>query len=183
MDGHNSRQQQATEPPSSKLARTVAAVAAAQDGESPQLPGQLDPELTLAKRLPRPGITLHPSVQHQGRRALASADVVFRPKTYTVRVATGNSLEHCDVGHHPSPVGPRFAFRLLFDRPPYPPRSQWRGAWGAPDGGQVWDHAEFVSGASSELARELTAMNDVPTESKTPLNLSMALASSQYRRI
>lgn len=53
-------------------------------------------------------------------------------------------MEPCYVGISSSNE-PEFLLRLVFDKSPYPPRSEWKKPEGGPDGGQFWDHKEFVS--------------------------------------
>ena len=93
---------------------------------------------------------------------LSLTDDAFRPKSYTVRIERGNFIEPCCIGYSSS-ESPRFALRLLFDKSPYPPRSEWKEPEGGPDGGQFWNHVEFVSRNSPDLIDKRKAMNDVST--------------------
>jgi hypothetical protein len=93
---------------------------------------------------------------------LGLTDDAFRPKSYTIRIEKGNFTEPCHVGYSSSYTPPRFALRLLFDKSPYPPRSEWRKPEGGPDSGQFWDHIEFVGRISPELEKQGRAMNDLP---------------------
>lgn len=136
-------------------------VTSAAQNKNPKLLGQLDLEITLTKRLPQRGESsiLAKSTMINER---SLTDDAFRPKSYTIRIEQGNFIEPCYIGYSSSDR-PRFALCLLFDKSPYPPRSEWRKPEGGPDGGQFWDHVEFVSRTSPNLARQGRAMNDVST--------------------
>lgn len=89
----------------------------------------------------------------------ALTDAAFQPKLYSIRIEKGNFTEPCFAGSE-SPLRPRYALRLLFDRSPYPPREEWREPGGGPDSGQFWGHTEFVARDAPELEELGRAMND-----------------------
>jgi hypothetical protein len=93
---------------------------------------------------------------------LALTDDAFRPEQYTIRIEKGNFIEPCYVGSSSS-YRPRFALRLVFDKPPYPPRSKGRKPEQGPDDSQFWHHKEFVGRSSPELETQGRAMNDLPS--------------------
>ncbi|KAI1098839.1 hypothetical protein F4804DRAFT_323625 [Jackrogersella minutella] len=136
-------------------------VASAAQHRSPQLLGQLNLKITLSKRLPQ---RVQSSILSKSTiiNELSLEDDAFQPKSFTVRIEKGNFIEPCYIGY-PNSDKPRFALRLLFDRSPYPPRSEWKMPEGGPDGGQFWDHIEFVSRPSPDLSKRGRAMNNVTT--------------------
>lgn len=120
--------------------------------------GQLDLEITLTKQLPEgtESSILSQSTMINGR---ALTDDAFLPKSFAVKIEQGNFIEPCVIGF-PASDRPRFALRLLFDKSPYPPRSEWKQPEGGPDGGQFWDHREFVSRESPDLKKHGKAVTD-----------------------
>jgi len=126
----------------------IAEIASATWNKSPHLLGQLNLEITLTNRLPRRAQTSNLS-KSTIINELGLKDDAFRPKSYTIRIEKGNFIEPCHIGSSSS-HRPRFALRLVFDKSPYPPRSEWRRPEGGPDGGQFWDHKEFVGRSSPE---------------------------------
>lgn len=57
----------------------------------------------------------------------------FKPKTFNVKLEKGNfSTSHGQYG-----------LRLVFDPSPYPPRSEWKDAYG-PDAMKMWEWKNFV---------------------------------------
>ncbi|KAI0839519.1 hypothetical protein F5Y06DRAFT_24223 [Hypoxylon sp. FL0890] len=136
---------------------------AAQNRKGPQLLGQLDLEITLAKRLPE---WVKSSVlENITERSLT--DDAFRPKTYTIKIEKGNFMLPCSIGYGPSWDKPRYALRLLFDKSPYPPRSEWREPGQGPDDSQFWDHTEFVGRPSPGLEKRGRAMNDTMNDTSS----------------
>ncbi|KAI1400600.1 hypothetical protein F4819DRAFT_363371 [Hypoxylon fuscum] len=133
-------------------------VVSAAQTNGPQLLGQLNLEITLFKRLPQ---RLESSFLSKSTiiNKLSLTDDAFRPKSYTVKIEKGNFIEPCYIGYTSSDK-PRFALRLLFDKSPYPPHSEWGKPEGGPDGGRFLDHIEFVSRTSPDLAKQGTAMNN-----------------------
>ena len=131
----------------------------ATQNETPRLLGQLDLEMTLTKRLPPP---VESSVLTQSTLVNGGSlkDDAFRPKSYAVTIEQGNFKEPFYIGF-PDSDNTRFALRLLFDKSPYPPRSEWKKPEQGPDGGPFWHHTEFVSRVSSDLGGQRKAMNDV----------------------
>jgi hypothetical protein len=125
----------------------------------PRLLGQLDLETTLNKQLP----------QHFRSSCLANVvnehvltDDAFKPKLYTVRIEKGDFMSPSSIGFS-SKFEARFALRLMFDKSPYPSRSQWKN----PDKGACCypfsDFKEFVSRASPNVVHQRRAMNDKST--------------------
>lgn len=133
-------------------------IASATWNKSPHLLGQLKLEITLTNRLPR---RVQTSILSKSTiiNELGLEDDAFRPKSYTIRIERGNFIEPCYIGSVSS-HRLRFALRLVFDKSPYPPRSEWRKPDGGPDGGQFWDHKEFVGRSSPELEKQGRAMNE-----------------------
>ncbi|KAI0378645.1 hypothetical protein F5Y04DRAFT_261265 [Hypomontagnella monticulosa] len=124
-----------------------------------QILGRLRLKLTLTKRLPQHAAS---SILSQSTlvNEFSLTDDAFLPKSYTIKIEKGNFIEPCCIGY-PNSDRPRFSLRLLFDKSPYPPRSEWKKPEGGPDGGQFWDHVEFVSRSSFDLEKREIAMNDV----------------------
>ncbi|KAI3340806.1 hypothetical protein F4824DRAFT_401190 [Ustulina deusta] len=126
----------------------------------PELLGQLGLEITLTKRLAgraRSWAEEHPSNAELLNKNLT--DDAYRTKSYTVRIERGNFIQPCYIGSQNSDT-PRYSLRLLFDKSPYPPRSEWVDPEGAPDQGRFWDHVEFVGRAAPDRARRQKPMND-----------------------
>lgn len=125
--------------------------------KSPQLLGRLDIEITLLKKLPKQAES---SILSKSTRLneLSLTDDAFLPKTYTLRIERGNFSEPCYIGY-PGAEKPRFALRLIFDNSPYPPRSEWKNPENGPDDSQFWNHTEFVSRPSPELAEHRSPMS------------------------
>ncbi|KAI2631042.1 hypothetical protein GGR54DRAFT_182694 [Hypoxylon sp. NC1633] len=142
----------------SRNAEMPSQVANATQKNSPELLGQLDLEITLSKRLPN---RVETSILKKSTiiNEKSLTDDAFQPKSYTVRIERGNFVEPCTIGY-PNSDKSRYAFRLLFDKSPYPPRSEWRAPEGGPEGGQFWDHVEFVGQVSPDLAKQGRAMNE-----------------------
>lgn len=131
---------------------------AAKSSKSFHLIGHLCLEITLAKRLPervRNSLLSKSTMINE----LGLADDAFLPKLYTIRIEKGNFIEPSCVGFSDSWQS-RFALRLIFDKSPYPPRSEWKKPEGGPDSGQFWDHVEFVGRTDPELKKRGRAMND-----------------------
>lgn len=134
----------------------------ARENNNAKLLGQLDLDMTLSKQLPKwtEGSTLKTSTMVNEH---SLTDDAFRPKSYAVRIEKGNFVEPSSIGFLPNSDKPRFAIRLLFDKSPYPPRSEWKTPDGGPDTGEFWDHVEFVSRCSPDLLKEGKAMNELTT--------------------
>ncbi|KAF3066461.1 hypothetical protein GL218_09007 [Daldinia childiae] len=151
------------EPPRdpSRSTEVPSQVASGAPGKGPQPLGQLNLEITLTKRLPE---TVKHSILSKSTMVNEKSltDEAFYPKLYTVRIEKGNFVEPCYIGY-PSSDKPRFALRLLFDKSPYPPRSGWKRPEEGPDGGQFWDHVEFVGRISPELVKKGAVMNNIST--------------------
>ncbi|KAF2973152.1 hypothetical protein GQX73_g445 [Xylaria multiplex] len=130
------------------------------DSSRPELLGQLDLEITLTKRLAgraRRWAEAHPSNAESMNKNLT--DGAYRTKLYTVRIERGNFIQPCCIGYQNSDAQ-RYLLRLLFDKSPYPPRSEWKSPQGAPDEGRFWGHVEFVGRAAPDSARRQSPMND-----------------------
>lgn len=139
--------------------RDPSQIASSTQDENPGLLGQLGLGITLAKRLPRrveSSILSESSIINE----LGLTDDAFRPKSYTVRIEQGNFIEPCYIGC-PSLDRPRFALRLLFDKSPYPPRSEWRKPENGPDDSQFWHHKEFVSRSFWDPKKQERPENDI----------------------
>ncbi|KAI0107991.1 hypothetical protein F4776DRAFT_644322 [Hypoxylon sp. NC0597] len=125
----------------------------------PQLLGKLTLEITLTKRLPQWVQSSNLSKSTMVNEYSLTGDA-YRPKTFTVRMEKGNFMVPCFIGYSGSDK-PRFALRLLFDKSPYSPRSEWKEPERGADGGQFWDHVEFVGRPSRDLEMQGRAMNDI----------------------
>ncbi|KAI1213100.1 uncharacterized protein F4807DRAFT_457185 [Annulohypoxylon truncatum] len=127
--------------------------------KGPQLLGQLDLEITLTKRLPKLAET---SVLAQGtginERSLT--DDAFQPRLFTVRIEKGNFVVPASTVSSDW----RYELRLLFDKSPYPPRSQWKNPEHGPDDSQFWDIVEFVSRHVPDLEKQGKPMNLTSSE-------------------
>jgi len=125
----------------------------------PQLLGQLNLAITLIKRLPRQ-LDSQPGARDYVLNERGLTDEAFQLKKYTISIEKGNFIEPCYIGSSASKLDrSRYELRLLFDRSPYPPRSEWIRPEGGPDSNQFWNIIEFVGRESSELKRG-RAMND-----------------------
>ncbi|KAI9683733.1 MAG: hypothetical protein M1822_005923 [Bathelium mastoideum] len=126
--------------------------------KTPRLLGQLDIEITLINQLPKcaegTALSSRPNLN-----ADTLVDDAFQPKSYTIKIERGNFIEPCCIGYTNLQES-RFALRLVFDKSPYPPRSEWKEPEGGPDGGQFWDIKEFVARESRDLRKQGRAMND-----------------------
>lgn len=125
---------------------------------APRLLGQLDIEMTLINQLPKcaegTALSSRPNLNVE-----TLIDDAFQPKSYTIRIEEGNFIEPCGAGY-PNLEKQRFARRLLFDKSPYPPRSEWKNPDGGPDGGRFWEIKEFVAKESRDLRKQGRPMND-----------------------
>ncbi|KAI0450202.1 hypothetical protein F5B21DRAFT_491615 [Xylaria acuta] len=152
------------QPPGNESGRTSAspghATTTKNDSSQPKLLGQIDLEITLTRRLAGRAhrwAEAHPSnAEHMNKNL---TDDAYRTKSYTVRIERGNFIQPCYIGDQNLDT-PRYSLRLLFDKSPYPPRSEWESPQGAPDEGRFWDHVEFVGRAAPDSARRQTPMND-----------------------
>ncbi|KAF2237046.1 hypothetical protein EV356DRAFT_565140 [Viridothelium virens] len=126
--------------------------------KTPKVLGQLDVEITLVNQLPQCGeSTALLNMKNLNGNNLV--DDSFQPKVYSIRIEEGNFKEPCD-GSPPNSEQYRYARRLLFDKSPYPPRSEWKRPEGGPDSNQFWDIKEFVGRQSRDLRGKGRAMND-----------------------
>ncbi|KAI1460603.1 hypothetical protein F4805DRAFT_369147 [Annulohypoxylon moriforme] len=127
--------------------------------KGPQLLGQLDLEITLLKQLSKRAkgtIVEKNTLVNEG----SLTDDAFRTRQFTVRFEKGNFLE--PVCTDPN-LDWRYELRLLFDKSPYPPRSQWKEPEQGPDSCQFWDMIEFVSRHVPGLEKQGKAMNIAST--------------------
>ncbi|KAI9662759.1 MAG: hypothetical protein M1829_006154 [Trizodia sp. TS-e1964] len=126
---------------------------------TPELLGQLNLEITLRRKLPR---TFPDSMRQYTQRQTQDMlrDEAFVPKSFCVRVERGNFLLPSVVGIDSS-WNSRYALRLLFDRPPVPPREEWRNPQPGPEGYSFWETSQFVARALPEQEGKRRAMNDV----------------------
>ena len=82
------------------------------------------------------------------------SDHAFRPKLFTVRIEKGNFIAPSGIGFKDSHKK-GYAFRLLFEKSPYPPREQWKRPEGGPDSSNLfWDNVEFAGRPSPELEKK-----------------------------
>ncbi|KAI0202314.1 hypothetical protein F4808DRAFT_449720 [Astrocystis sublimbata] len=128
----------------------------------PKLLRQDDIEITLTKRIPKSArrwAEANPSGAESMNKNLT--DGAYRPKTYTVRLERGNFIQPAYIGSQNKDM-PRYELRLLFDKSPYPPRSEWKDPEGASDEGQFWDIVEFVGcpAKDADAAKRSAPMND-----------------------
>jgi hypothetical protein len=74
-------------------------------------------------------------------------DGAFQPKSFTVRIEQGN---FAPPGHINDIFTRKKGYtkRLVFDKPPYPPESEWKESWredwAVDKGHNWWDYNEFV---------------------------------------
>jgi hypothetical protein len=83
-------------------------------------------------------------------------DAAFQPKTYTLRLEQGRFRTPHDLlndGKNTPDWAPWYAFRLVFDVSPYPPRQEWKWAdeKPVPDVYKFWEWKEFCN---RELPKE-----------------------------
>lgn len=113
--------------------------------DKPDIVGHADIEMTLTKRrIPRlRGADMERYIINE---ALLTDDA-FLPRTYHLSLEKGVFLAPFDA-MQPSDFlyTPRFAYRLSFDKSPYPPRQEWREPEGAPDAFRFWEWKQFCSG-------------------------------------
>ncbi|KAI1129040.1 hypothetical protein F5Y10DRAFT_161693 [Nemania abortiva] len=152
------------QPRNREIGRTSASsthtTATKNDSRQPEILGQLDLEITLTRRLAgraQRWAETHASTAEQMNQNLM--DDAYRTKSYAVRIERGNFIQPCYVGSS-NLDRQRYSLRLLFDKSPYPPRSEWKDPQGAPDEGRFWDHVEFVGRAAPDSARRQKPMND-----------------------
>ncbi|KAI9662744.1 MAG: hypothetical protein M1829_006139 [Trizodia sp. TS-e1964] len=124
-----------------------------------QLLGLLKVEITLLKKL-APGLDASMMRSSSIPNEHSLSDDAFRAKPFSIRIEKGNFTEPVWVGSEGS-FRPRYTFRLLFDKSPYPPREEWKKPEGGPDSNKFWDNVEFVGRRSPELDGKGIAMNDV----------------------
>ncbi|KAI9651612.1 MAG: hypothetical protein M1829_002593 [Trizodia sp. TS-e1964] len=125
---------------------------------TPELLGQLNLEITLRRKLPR---SFRDSMRQSEKRLTQDMlrDKAFVPKSFRVRVERGNFLLPSIVGIDRS-RNARYALRLLFDRPPVPPREEWRNPNPGPEGYTFWETVQFVARSLPEQEGKRKAMND-----------------------
>lgn len=119
------------------------------NGDSSQLIGQFNIEITLSKRVPNWAKMLRKSDIVNGG---SLEDEAFLPKSFGVRIEQGHFAVPCEdrCSTPGSKVARDYTRRLVFDRAPYPPTSEWKddmkNMWYVEEG-QVGltDANEFVS--------------------------------------
>ncbi|PSR81351.1 hypothetical protein BD289DRAFT_393570 [Coniella lustricola] len=124
----------------------------------PRTLGTLELVVTVKPQLPEK-LDRQPGARAHVLNERGLTEDAFQPKRFTITVEQGNFVEPCYVGESSS-FSSRYAFRLVFDKSPYPPRSEWKSPEGGPDSAQFWNITEFVGRQSDELKRG-RAMNDV----------------------
>ncbi|KAI1302986.1 hypothetical protein F5Y03DRAFT_360654 [Xylaria venustula] len=130
--------------------------AAAAQKSGPQLLGEVELEITITKRLPK-WVPPQAQVDYAKLNEMCLTDDAFVPKLYKVRIERGHFIEPI---YYSSPGTTRYSHRLLFDKSPYPPRTEWREPRGGPDSNEFWNHKEFVGRKAPQLERQGRAMND-----------------------
>lgn len=122
----------------------------------PQLLGELELEITLSKQLPE---WVPPQAQKDYAKLNESRlhNAAFEPKVFKVRMERGHFMEPVYLS---SRGATRYSLRLLFDKSPYPVRSEWRQPEDGPDSNEFWNHIEFVSRKNPDLEKQGRAMND-----------------------
>jgi len=129
--------------------------------KSGTLLGQLNIEITLTTRQP----LWMKSNRSTALNEKSLTDDAFLLKTYTVRLEKGNFISPGMTGVRYGPKGieknvfSRYVFRLLFDKSPYPPRSEWKHPRGGPDSNHFWERKEFVGRRSQELEEQAEKWN------------------------
>ncbi|KAI1181489.1 hypothetical protein F5B17DRAFT_425115 [Nemania serpens] len=105
----------------------------------------LEVEITLTRNR-SPWVSAKPKINEH-----LLSEEAFLPKTYRVRLETGVFIAPRDLSSREatSESVPKYAYRLTFDKSPYPPREQWKDTTGAPDAIKFWEWTEFVSGRMS----------------------------------
>ncbi|KAK2591897.1 hypothetical protein QQS21_010421 [Conoideocrella luteorostrata] len=102
-------------------------------------------ELTLTKRrIPRIGAA---KMAEDTINESLLKDSAFQPKSYTLALENDIFLSQFDsinARHLPSHT-PRFGFRLVFDKSPYPPRDEWKEPGGAQEALKFWEWTEFCA--------------------------------------
>ncbi len=106
---------------------------------------QVDLEMTLTRRWAERMRV--PEIARWVGNEASLTDDAFRPKTYTVRLETGNFLAAVEESEFTT----RHALRLVFDPSPYPPRSEWKEPEGGPDANRPWEWTKFYGRESPEL--------------------------------
>ncbi|TRX96927.1 hypothetical protein FHL15_002233 [Xylaria flabelliformis] len=122
----------------------------------PHLLGELELEITLTKRLPE---WVSPQALKDYAKLNESSlhDDAFEPKLFKIRMERGHFMEPAYLS---SRGATRYSLRLLFDKSPYPVRSEWRQPEGGPDSNEFWNHKEFVGRKNLDLEKQGRAMND-----------------------
>ena len=127
-----------------------------QDHQSPHILGQLNLEITLTKRLPPFARKRH---EKNPLMNAGLTDDAFQPKSFTVRIEQGNFSTPGrlllndrllkETGHVSTDIDSTWTKRLVFNKSPYPPESEWKEDWKEdwklPDGENYWDFKEFVT--------------------------------------
>jgi len=135
-----------------------------QDDQSIHLLGTLNLEITITNRLP-------PRVQEapvHTRNTMVNSgslfDDAFLPKSFTLKIEQGafvkaactiDSLTETYSSSQPKHVPvPRYRKRLVFNKSPYPPESEWKDSWKEcwmmPDW-NIWDVTELVADFDASL--------------------------------
>jgi hypothetical protein len=93
-------------------------------------------------------------------------DGAFQPKSFTVRIEQG---KFSPPGHIDDVFArdPRYTKRLVFNKSPYPPESEWKESWREdwtmPEGQNWWDYKEFVGDSPrvKEFAATVTSFGNI----------------------
>ncbi|KAI1826345.1 hypothetical protein F4861DRAFT_497977 [Xylaria intraflava] len=121
--------------------------------------GQLDLEITLTRRMAGRARRQKASNTTLEEASRYLGDDALRTKSYTVRIERGNFIIPAFAGNG-FPNQQRYSLRLLFDRSPYPPYSEWVNPPGEPEDGLYGEQVEFVARSAPDSARQHPPMND-----------------------
>ncbi|OOF93086.1 hypothetical protein ASPCADRAFT_132800 [Aspergillus carbonarius ITEM 5010] len=121
-------------------------------GRPPQTVCEFSVEITYTTRRPTEFNNRNMRMLNEGTLTAQA----FRPKTFQIRLEHGRFFTQWETQRTGVPRWSHpYAWRLVFDRSPYPPREEWTMAWGDGmlDFQRFWERTEFC-GRNSELPRE-----------------------------
>jgi hypothetical protein len=117
------------------------------DSKSPHLITQVNMEITLTKHK-NPARNEKLESKH-----IHVTDDALRPKSFNIRIEDGNFALPEDVLYNGPNVETPYTKRLVFDKSPYPPESEWKESWledwKESEGTNYWDEKEFVNDNTS----------------------------------
>jgi len=118
-------------------------VQASGDTGSPHLLRKFDLEITITKHVHR-----DPKMEVQAGQINVTDDAL-RSRSFSVRLEEGNFPLPDTFAYDGPGVETPYTKRLVFDKSPYPPESQWNDYWREsytePEGFNCWDQKIFVS--------------------------------------